>query len=79
MLCARLAEAKKPESGESTKEQYDEWRYKYPKPNTHQHWAKGYTQELFDFIDEYAKEAEKKEKIDIKKPYQFSVVISENQ
>ena len=34
MLRAWLAEAKKLESGESTKEQYDDWRYKYPELDT---------------------------------------------
>lgn len=50
MLRAWLAEAKKLESGEITKEEYDEWRYKYPELDTHQIWAKVYPQELFDFI-----------------------------
>jgi transcriptional regulator with XRE-family HTH domain len=67
MLRAWLAEAKKLESGESTKEQYDDWRYKYPELDTHQHWAKVYPQELFDFIDECAKEAEKEEKKEAKR------------
>lgn len=39
MLRAWLAEAKKLESGESTKEQYDDWRYKNPELDTHQNWA----------------------------------------
>jgi transcriptional regulator with XRE-family HTH domain len=67
MLRAWLAEAKKLESGESTKEQYDDWRYKYPELDTLQHWAKVYPQELFDFIDECAKEAEKEEKKEAKR------------
>ena len=67
MLRAWLAEAKKLESGESTKEQYDDWRYKYPELDTHQHWAKVYPQELFDFIDECSKEAEKEEKKEAKR------------
>ena len=62
-----LAEAKKLESGEITKEEYDEWRYKYPELDTHQIWAKVYPQELFDFIDECAKEAEKEEKKEAKR------------
>ena len=41
-----LAEAKKWESGEITKEEYDEWRYKYPELDTHQIWAKVYPQSL---------------------------------
>ena len=59
MLRAWLAEAKKLE--------YDEWRYKYPELDTHQIWAKVYPQELFDFIDECAKEAEKEEKKEAKR------------
>lgn len=59
-------EAKKLENDESTKEEYDDWRYKYPELDTHQNWAKVYPQELFDFIDDCTKKAEK-EKIDIKK------------
>ena len=61
MLRAWLAEAKKLESVESTKEEYDDWRYKYPALDTHQNCAKVYPQELFDFIDECAKKAEKEE------------------
>ena len=67
MLRAWLAEAKKLESGESTKEQYDDWRYKYPELDTHQNWAKIYPQELFDFIDECAKKAEKEEQKEAKR------------
>lgn len=59
-------EAKKLENDENTKEEYDDWRYKYPELDTHQNWAKVYPQELFDFIDDCTKKAEK-EKIDIKK------------
>ena len=46
---------------ESTKE-HDDWRYKYPELDTHQHWAKVYPQELFDFIDECAKERKEERK-----------------
>lgn len=67
MLRAWLAEAKKLESGESTKEQYDDWRYKYPELDTHQIWAKVYPQELFDFIDDCAKKSEKEEQKEAKR------------
>ena len=67
MLRAWLAEAKKLESGDITKEEYDEQRYKYPELDTPQIWAKHYPQELFDFIDECAKEAEKEEKKEAKR------------
>ena len=62
-----LAEAKKLESGEITKEEYDEWRYKYPELDTHQIWAKVCPQELFDLIDDCAKKAEKEEKKEAKR------------
>ena len=67
MLRAWLAEAKKLENGEITKEEYDEWRYKYPELDTHQIWAKVYPQELFDFIDDCAKKAEKEEQKETKR------------
>ena len=67
MLRAWLAEATKLENGEISKEEYDEWRYKYPELDTHQIWAKVYTQELFDFIDKCAKEADKEEKKETKR------------
>ena len=52
MLRAWLTEAKKLETGESTKEEYDDWRYKYPELDTHQIWAKVPSQELLDFSKE---------------------------
>ena len=66
MLRAWLAEAKKLGSGEITKEEYDEWRYKYPELGTHQIWAKDYPQELFDLMEECEKKAEKEEKKEAK-------------
>lgn len=51
MLRAWLTEAKKLETGESTKEEYDDWRYKYPELDTHQIWAKVPSQELFDMLE----------------------------
>ena len=58
MFCAWLTEAKKLENSESTKEVYDEWRYKYPKLDTQQAWANVPSQELFNMPD---KELNKKE------------------
>lgn len=66
MFRAWLSEAKKLESGEITKEEYDDWRYKYPELDTHQIWAKVYPQEFFDFIEKSAEEAEKEEKKEAK-------------
>ena len=53
--------------GEITKEEYDEWRYKYPELDTHQIWAKVPPQELFDFINDAAKEAESTDKKETKR------------
>ena len=59
MLRAWLAEAKKLENGESTKEEYDDWRYKYPELDTHQIWAKVPSQEISDMLLAGLKEMEK--------------------
>ena len=40
MLAAWAEQAEKYRNGEITKEQYDEWRYTYPKLDTTQTWAK---------------------------------------
>lgn len=62
MLHAWQSEAARLENGEITKEEYDEWRYKYPELDTYQIWAKVPPQELFDFINDAAKEAESTDK-----------------
>lgn len=62
MLRAWLAEAKKLESGEITKEEYDEWRYKYPEFDTHQRWAKVPSQEVSDILLAGLKEIEEEKK-----------------
>ena len=67
MFYAWQEQAEKLKSGEITKEEYDEWRYKYPELDTHQIWAKVPPQELFDFINEAAKEAESAEKEETKR------------
>lgn len=59
MLRAWLAEAKKLENGESTKEEYDEWRYKYPELDTHQIRAKVPSQELFNMLNKELKKNKK--------------------
>lgn len=46
MLSAWRAQAKKYESGEITKEEYDKWRYHYPEYDTAQRWVKVPSQEL---------------------------------
>lgn len=40
MLCAWQDQAKKLEAGELTKEEYDQWRYRYPECDTTGHWRK---------------------------------------
>lgn len=40
ILIAWQEQAAKLEAGESTKEEYDRWRYRYPEFDTTQHWAK---------------------------------------
>lgn len=67
MLHAWQMEAASLEKGEISKEEYDQWRYKYPELDTHQNWAKVPPQELFDFINKAAKEAESTEKKEAKR------------
>lgn len=50
MLFAWLEQAKKLDAGEITKEQYDQWRYRYPEFDTTQIWAKVPSQELTDWL-----------------------------
>ena len=46
------------QNGEISKEEYDEWRYKYPELDTYQKRAKVPSQELSDYL---VKELTKKE------------------
>lgn len=50
MFMAWNEQAKKLKAGEITKEQYDQWRYKYPQLDTTQRWAKVPSQELSDYL-----------------------------
>jgi transcriptional regulator with XRE-family HTH domain len=50
MLSAWFEQAKKLEAGEITKEDYDQWRYRYPEFDTTQQWAKVPSQELSDYL-----------------------------
>jgi hypothetical protein len=56
MLFAWLEQAKQLEAGEITKEQYDQWRYRYPAFDTTQRWVKAPSQELTDILTESLKE-----------------------
>ena len=61
MLRAWLTEAKKLETGESSIEEFDDWRYIYPELDTHQIWAKVPSQELFDMLEKELKNTKKGE------------------
>ena len=50
MLTAWHEQATKLGTGEITKEQYDQWRYRYPEFDTAQRWVKIPSQELSDSI-----------------------------
>ena len=50
MLFAWLEQAKKLDAGEITKEEYDQWRYRYPEFDTTQRWVKVPSQELTDWL-----------------------------
>lgn len=50
MLHAWLEQAKKLKAGEITKEEYDQWRYRYPELDTTQRWVKVPSQELSDAL-----------------------------
>ena len=58
MLRAWMQQADKLKNGEISKEEYDEWRYKYPELDTYQKRAKVPSQELSDYL---LKELTKKE------------------
>jgi hypothetical protein len=56
MLKAWQQQSDKLANGEISKDEYDEWRYKYPELDTYQHWAKVPSQEVNDmFITKYKK------------------------
>ena len=59
MLRSWMEQADKLKNGEISKEEYDEWRYKYPELDTYQKRAKVPSQELSDYL---VKELTKKEK-----------------
>lgn len=50
LLFSWLEQAKKLDAGKITKEEYDQWRYNYPKFDTSQIWAKVPSQELSDYL-----------------------------
>lgn len=56
MLIAWKEQAEKYRNGEISKEQYDQWRYNYPKYDETQQWAKVPLQELSDTLVEAFKD-----------------------
>ena len=50
MLSAWYEQEEKYHNGEITKEEYDRWRYNYPKYDTSGHWAKVPSQEISDLF-----------------------------
>ncbi len=52
MVYAWAAAAEKYRKGETSKDEYDKWRYNYPKYDTTQNWAKVPSQELSDALVE---------------------------
>ena len=55
MFRAWMEQADKLENGEISKEEYDEWRYKYPELDTYQKRAKVPSQELSDYLVKHLK------------------------
>ena len=62
MFHAWQEQAAKLEQGEITKEEYDQWRYKYPELDTSKHWAKVPSQAVSDMLMEEFRKIEKEEK-----------------
>lgn len=62
MLCAWKEQADKLSSEEISREEYDNWRYRYPEFDTTQIWAKVPSQELSDALTEAFKDQLKPDK-----------------
>ena len=61
MLTAWQEQAVKLSAEEISREDYDQWRYNYPKFDTTQHWAKVPSQEISDMLMAELKKLEKQE------------------
>ena len=70
MFHAWQEQAARLEQGEITKEEYDQWRYKYPELDTSKHWAKVPSQAVSDMFMEEFQKIEKEEKKTAKKKKQ---------
>ena len=70
MFHAWQEQAAKLEQGEISREEYDQWRYKYPELDTSKHWAKVPSQAVSDMLMEEFQKIEKEEKKTAKKKKQ---------
>ena len=70
MFHAWHEQAAKLDQGEITREEYDQWRYKYPDLDTSHHWAKVPSQAVSDTLMEEFQKIEKEEKKTAKKKKQ---------
>ena len=59
ILTAWQEQAEKYKNGEISKEEYDKWRYNYPKFDTSQHWVKVPSQALSEMLVEFTEDGEK--------------------
>ena len=76
---AWMEQADKLENGEISKEEYDEWRYKYPELDTYQKRAKVPSQELSDYLVKELTQKRKIKKENRKTLPIFRFFTSENQ
>ena len=86
MFHVMAGQSAKLERGEISREEYDQWRYKYPELDTSGHWVSVPSQAVSDMLAKEFQEIEKEEKkaskkgkaeISIKRPCRCSVSISE--
>ena len=70
MFHAWQEQAARLEQGEITKEEYDQWRYKYPELDTSGHWVSVPSQAVSDMLAKEFQEIEKEEKKASKKEKQ---------
>lgn len=66
MFQAWQQQSAKLDCGEISKEEYDEWRYKYPELDNSQHWAKVPSKAVSDMLIAGLKEMEEEEKKEAK-------------
>ena len=70
MFHAWQEQSAKLERGEISREEYDQWRYKYPELDTSGHWVSVPSQAVSDMLSKEFQEIEKEEKKASKKEKQ---------